>query len=74
MNSKFKVEISLDEESKKLLKKVLKHLKQLKQLKEVQHLKGGKYQTCKVVGKYGKDIELPDEYEVLIIKTQKESN
>lgn len=71
MDSKFKVEISLDEESKKLLKEVLKHLKQLK---EVQHLKGGKYQTCKVVGKYGKDIELPDEYEVLIIETQKESN
>ena len=30
MNSKFKVEISLDEESKKLLKEVLKRLKQLK--------------------------------------------
>lgn len=29
MDSKFKVEISLDEESKKLLKEVLKHLKQL---------------------------------------------
>lgn len=71
MNSKFKVEISLDEESKKLLKEVLKRLKQPK---GVQHLKGGKYQTCKVVGKYGKDIELPDEYEVLIIETQKESN
>lgn len=71
MDSKFKVEISLDEELKKLLKEVLKHLKQIK---KVQHLKGGKYQTCKVVGKYGKDIELPDEYEVLIIETQKESN
>ena len=71
MNSKFEVEISVVEESKKLLKEILKHLKQLK---EIQHLKGGKYQTCKVVGKYGKDIELPDEYEVLIIETQKESN
>lgn len=29
MNPKMKVEISLDEESKKLLKEVLKHLKQL---------------------------------------------
>lgn len=71
MDSKFKVEIALDEESKKLLKEVLEHFKQPK---EVQHLKGGKYQTCKVVGKYGKDIELPNEYEVLIIETQKESN
>lgn len=33
MDSKFKVEISLDGESKKLLREVLKHLKQLKEVK-----------------------------------------
>ena len=65
------VKVDLPEDTKKLLNDLNKNVKKIK---KVQHFKGGKYQACQVVGKYGQNIELPDEYEVLIIETQKESN
>lgn len=43
--------------------------------KGVLHVKGGLYEHFEVKQKYTHNkIELPDEYEVLIIETQKESN
>ncbi|KRK49011.1 hypothetical protein [Secundilactobacillus kimchicus] len=43
-------------------------LTELSKRKEVQYLRAGLYQKWKLIGKYGnRDIELPDEYGVLLI-------
>lgn len=43
-------------------------LTELSKRKEVHYLRAGLYQKWKLVGKYGnRDIELPDEYGVLLI-------
>ncbi|WP_338217904.1 hypothetical protein [Lacticaseibacillus salsurivasis] len=39
----------------------------MKQTKKVQVFRAGLYQTVEVIGKYGKKLELPNQYTVVVI-------